>query len=198
MVTKIQSTESRKQRWAKLLFGLYQALGDIETSLSLICSTLENKAVFVDVGAQIAHNIEDFSRSIRKMSSLMGEGTFELFQIQNQPDKLQALGIFDENIAQVLIRAWFMDGGFVEAFKRIGLSYLFDQKVIRMKDAPFDPNSRVHGYAVKLNETDFRLDKDKDVQKLISIVVDTREAVGKARNDLKAFLSKSFKLEDVM
>jgi hypothetical protein len=198
VVTKIKSTEGRKQRWAKALFGLYQALGEIDASLSTIASTLGHREVYLDVGPAISADIEIFSLAIGKMSGVMGQETWDLFQLQNQPDKLQAIGIFDEKIVQVLIKAWFSDGGFVEAFNRIGLSYLFDQKLIRMTDAPFDPNSPVHGYAVKVTETDFRLDNDSDVKKLISIISDTRQAVGEARVELKAFISQSFKLEDIM
>lgn len=198
VLTKIQSSESRKQRWGKLLFSVYQALGEIEATLSSISQTLEDRAVYVDVGPSISGDIDAFGRAIRKLSGLMGHETFDLFQLQHQPEKLQALGIFDENIVHVLVTAWFADGGFVEAFHRIGLSYLFEQKLIKMTDAPFDPNSGVHGYAVEVTETTFSLDNEKDIQKLISIVTETRLAVTNARDELKGFVVKSFRLEDVM
>ncbi len=198
VLLKIQSTESRKQRWAKLLFSVYGALGDIEASMYNITQTLIKPEDRNDIAAELKRDVETFQAGIAKLSNLMGQETWDLFQLQSQPEKLKAMGIFDQEVTNVLIKAWFMDGGFVEAFHRMGLSYMFDQKIMRMTDAPFDPSSSVHGYAVKVTKTDFSLKKKADVQRLISILSGSRSEVVTARDALKSFIAKTFKIEDII
>ena len=250
VLLKIQSTESKRQKWGKLLFSVYNALGDVESTMYRIVTTLTQ---FTEVGEGtpflfgtlhapdyiligsissngmmtvqtkllredgaetlseiknvpqrdllplvLSNDIQTFTAAFHKLSRLMGAETWDLFQVQNQPEQLKALGIYDEEVARVLIKAWFMDGGFVEAFNRIGLSYLFEEQLVRMSDAPFDPESNIHGYAVNLTETDYKLTDSEDVQRLISIVTPSRSAVVAARDELKKFIAKSFKIEDII
>ena len=100
----------------------------------------------------IAKDIRDLNRCIGTLAAIMSAESFDLFQLQHQSDKLKALGIFDEKIVSSFTRAWFDDGGFVEALRWLGLDQEIGGKVLNLRDAKFDPGSPTWGHEVEGEE----------------------------------------------
>jgi hypothetical protein len=146
----------------------------------------------------LAHDIRELNKSIHKLAAIMGDETFVLFQLQHRTDELKALGIFDDKLVSAMIKAWFLDGGFVEALRHLGFEQEFDSNTLRMLDAPFDPKSGKYGYEVKPVKTVFSLEKPKDIQKLIALINKSQTAVIEARDGVKKFIAEHFSIEEIL
>jgi hypothetical protein len=148
--------------------------------------------------AVLSSDLRNLNRAIGTLSRLMVAQSFDLFQLQHQPDKLKALGIFDEKLVKTFTRAWFSDGGFVEALCYLRLDQEIDGKVLRLLDADFDPQTSPLGYDVDGVETRFSLDDRRDVAAFLELCRKCRGAVVEARDHVKQFISKTCKIEDIL
>lgn len=146
----------------------------------------------------IRRHISDFSEGVHQFVRPLSHEAWEWFQLGHQPERLQALGIYDSEIVHVYTRAWFEDGGFVEALRGLGFEAEFSSKVIRLVDATFDPQSSPHGYAVKPSTRVFDLTKPDDVSEFLHRVRETQVAANDARQSLKQLLNKHFSLDDFL
>ena len=105
-----------------------------------------------------SEEIETLQKSTWTLQKLMGKDTFDLNHAMKQPEKLRALGIFDEKTARLLAEAWLTDGGFFMVLYSIGIE--LDSDIVRMAETIFEPE---YPWAWQGQvESAFRLDNQDD------------------------------------
>jgi hypothetical protein len=122
----------------------------------------------------------------------------ELFQAQHQPHLLRALEIYDAGLVQTFTRAWFLDGGFIEALRGLRVTYEANSTQIHSTDAEFDPNDNRFGYDIKPSSKYFNISNDKERQAFITLLTDCKVAVEKARDSVAKFIAANCKIEDIL
>ncbi len=84
------------------------------------------------ISIMFSEEIETLQKSTWTLQKLMGKDTFDLNHAMKQPEKLRALGIFDEETARLLAEAWLTDGGFFMVLYSIGIE--LDSDIVRMAE----------------------------------------------------------------
>jgi hypothetical protein len=146
----------------------------------------------------VRRHVADFAAGVHQFARPLEHEARDWFQLGHQPKRLQALGIYDPELVHTYTRAWFGDGGFVEALRKLGFEAEFSSKVIRLVDAAFDPTSKRFGYEVKPSTEAFDLTKPNDVTRLNGRIQATERVAQEARESLRALLDKNFSLEDLI
>lgn len=136
--------------------------------------------------------------SFATIAEIMRTESHDLFQAQHQPDILRALEIYDAKLVQTFTRAWFLDGGFVEALMGFRISYEADSMQIQTADAEFDPNDGRAGYEIEPKYESFCIAKEKDRQKFLELLNECKSAVEEAQESVAKFISANCKIEDIL
>ncbi|UJB72242.1 hypothetical protein HRE53_26865 (plasmid) [Acaryochloris sp. 'Moss Beach'] len=146
----------------------------------------------------LSSDIRRLNKAISKLANIMSAESWDLRGLHHQPDKLRALGIYDDAIVSTFNRAWFADGGFVEALFRLGLDQEIDGKVLMLRDAEFDPRTSPYGYKVKGDETRFSLDNTTDVAAFIDLTTKCQNDVIRSRDKVKTYIAANCSIEDIL
>lgn len=150
------------------------------------------------LAAVLSNDIRRLNRAIGKLARIMEAESWDLFQLQHQPEKLKALGIFDDNLISTFTRAWFADGGFVEALHHLRLDQELDGKVLKLVDAEFQPRTSPNGYDVDGHETEFSLENGDDALAFLELTTKCKSSVAEARDAVKKFIAKNCAIEDIL
>lgn len=149
--------------------------------------------------AILSNEIRALNKAFRKIARIMEAESWELWDAHNQPDKLRALSIYDKDLADTFIHAWFQDGGFIEALMKLGMNHEIEGKVLKLRDAEFGtPQTACWGYEVSPDEAVYDLRDPTQVESFLTFSESCKSAVVKARDNVKEFISKNCAIEDIL
>jgi hypothetical protein len=199
-ILKINSSEMRRRRLGRFMFQLYERLGEAAQGLDRLEQTIRARDVYsVDsLYNTVDLEIANCSGPIGQLSHMLSTETWDLFQAQSQPDRLRAMGIYDPELVNLLVRAWFSDGGFVEALLRLGLKTDIGRRELTVLDATFSESDRRHGYEIEHSSRSFKLDHATDVETFLELLASTRQSIRESHAKLRAFIAANYKVEDIL
>jgi hypothetical protein len=145
----------------------------------------------------LSTNIRTLNQALGRLSRIMSAESWNLWNAQHKPEMLKALEIYDKTVVNTFIRAWFEDGGFIEALYDLGLYQEVDGN-LRVLDATFDPYTSPHGYAVEYEETRYDLANPDDVDSFLKKTASCKRIVAEARDTVKKFIGENCKIEDIL
>lgn len=151
------------------------------------------------LSVSLSKEIRTLNKAFGKIASIMETESCELWDAENKPKKLKAISIYDKELADTFIHAWFLDGGFIEALFRMGINPEFDSKILKLKDAKFGtPRTACYGYEVVLDETTYDLRKSDQIEDFLSFSQTCKVKVEEARDKVKEFIRKNCTIEDIL
>ena len=149
--------------------------------------------------ALLSNEIRMLNKAFGKIARIMEAESWELFHARYKPEKLKALSIYDEELADTFVHAWFMDGGFIEALMRLGIHHEIDGRVLKLRDAEFGtPQTACHGYEVIPDEAIYDLRNPGQVEEFLRFSQSCKVAVERARDKVKDFIGKNCAIEDIL
>src|SRR5580692_735157 len=180
---KVNSSEVRRRRFGRTMYAIYLALEDIEGSIDGVELALNGRTKFSDVWfySTLSKYAKQVNDSIGRLAGLFEAESWDFWELRKRPELLRRLDIYDRELVDVMCKAWFLDGGFVEALHRLGLYADFDRKVLRLLDEEFDPTKHGFGRRVKPSQAIFDPQKKADMNTLTSIITEARQSVQAAK-----------------
>jgi hypothetical protein len=120
----------------------------------------------------LSNEIRILNRAFSNIARIMEAESFELYEAKFQPDKLRALAIFDKELVDTFVKAWFFDGGFIEGLMMLGLHQEIDERLLILCDAEFRERQTesldLCGFPVGTKETVYDLKSKNDVEAFLT------------------------------
>lgn len=149
--------------------------------------------------AILSNEIRMLNKAFNKIAQIMEAESWELFHAQSKPRKLKALSVYDKKLADTFVRAWFTDGGFIEALLRLGIHYEIVGSVLKLRDAEFGtPQTPRSGFHVIPEETIYDLRNPDHVESFLTFSESCKVTVKRARDLFKVFIAKNCEIEDIL
>lgn len=146
----------------------------------------------------LSEELKFLVRSFARVAHVLESESMDLCQAQHQPKVLETLGIYDADLVRVFTRAWFLDGGFVNALRGFGITHDAPNAAITMTDAEFNPSDPTHGYAIVPDERHFSLNTKQEREKLQAILTECKRTVTDAKESMTKFMKQNCSLEDIL
>lgn len=197
---KINSSEHRRRKFSKDIYQVYNELINVSSALEKIDNLIliiDKQNPLDDFEILFKKELEFLQNSFGKIAGILSAESWDLFQINHQPELLKAINIYDTKLVDTFNHAWFLDGGFVELLYRLKI-VLPQKRILKLIDKEFNPNNPTHGYAIKPKDYEFNLDKKSDRNKFKKILLDCKNSVDIAIGTVKDFIAKNLSIEDII
>jgi hypothetical protein len=142
-------------------------------------------------------NVRSLTKTFTKIAKVMRAQSWELFQLQFKPELLKKLEIYDPTIVKTFTKAWFDDGGFVEALDRFGFKYELGGE-LELIDYKFDPSENIEGYNIEPNTEIYNFSDTSQTKKFFKKINLCKVSVEKAYNSTKHFISRNCPIEYIL
>jgi hypothetical protein len=202
---KMNSSEAARRRFGRDIFRVYEGLDELAAAMSETAILIESAADVAnmdDLLRLISREAERTNAAIGKVAGAMRIESMDLFQARRSEGALRRIGIYDPELVDRFLDAWFFDGGFVEALLHLGLHEDFDRHVLRLRDVEFDPAlhgfAATPGYAVEPEDAVYDLAVPQNRAELIELARTSQAAVEVSRDSVRDFIAKRLSIEDVL